>query len=505
MIPRLVIVRRIVQRVALAATVATLVAPAHHASAGAAASDSWCGLFMGARKIGYVSVSTRPAVWQGAPAIRLQSRSVATLTMMGSRVDQDVLMTGLCTTRMTPLVQDYVISSAGSRLKIHAVYRSRTIDCTVDSGGGVASKRSVAIPAGIRLVADSSMTQSASQARTGTSARLGFLNPVTLAVEPLTVRVEGSERIKLAGQPVECLRIRVGMSMGTFTSWETRSGETVRADMPLNMVMLRMPRRDALRADAPRPAFVRGGASGPVTAYAPPPDFAIATSLSAGRSIPNARSARRMRILLSGLTDEKSLIADGRQRWTRGANGAVTMTVTARTAPQAGRARRPVGAAALRVWLASGPYLETAAAPIRSAARQVCGGIGDVAQAATALCAWVHSRVTPDYGIGVPRSCVDVLKTGRGVCRDYATLFAGLARSAGIPTRLAGGIVCMGDRFFYHAWVECWAGDWFSLDPTLGGDFVDATHVKLAQGDVSAMYETMSVIGRLKVNVLSVE
>jgi hypothetical protein len=36
----------------------------------------------------------------------------------------------------------------------------------------------------------------------------------------------------------------------------------------------------------------------------------------------------------------------------------------------------------------------------------------------------------PDYTIGVPRSCKDVLQRPRGVCRDYATLFAGLARAS---------------------------------------------------------------------------
>ena len=503
--PHMQALRGVAPRFVAATALLALITPASRVLARPAASESWCGLFMGPRKIGYVSASTRPAVWHGSPALEFRSRSVATLTMMGSQVNQDVLMTGFCTTAMAPLVQDYVISSAGSRLRIHAVYHSRMIECTVDSGGGSASKRSVAIPAGLRLVADSSMTNSASHTRSGASVRLGFLNPVTLSVEPLEVRMEGPERVTLGGRPVDCLRTRVKMTMGTFTSWETRAGETVRADMPLNMAMLRMSRRDALRADAPRPAFVRTGANRQAAAYAPPADFAVATSLSAGRSIPNARSVRRMRIRLSGLMDDKNLLADGRQRWIREANGTITMTVTARTGSLAGRARRPVVAPAMRAWLASGPYLETGAAPIRRAAREACGVIDDAAPAAIALSAWVHSRMAPDYGIGVPRSCVDVLKSGRGVCRDYATLFAGIARSAGIPTRLAGGIVCMGDRFFYHAWVECWAGEWFTLDPTLGGDFVDATHIKLAQGDVSAMYETMSVIGRLKVKVLSVE
>jgi hypothetical protein len=97
------------------------------------------------------------------------------------------------------------------------------------------------------------------------------------------------------------------------------------------------------------------------------------------------------------------------------------------------------------------------------------------------------------------------MKRPRGVCRDYATLFAGIARAAGIPTRLAGGITYAQGKFFYHAWVECWVGQWVPFDATLNQDFVDATHVKFAQGDVNEMFNVANVIGRLKLSSVKAE
>ena len=94
-----------------------------------------------------------------------------------------------------------------------------------------------------------------------------------------------------------------------------------------------------------------------------------------------------------------------------------------------------------------------------------------------------------------------------GVCREYATLFAALARAAGIPTRLCGGVVYKEGELRYHAWNECRVtddpGGWIPFDATADGDFVDATHVKPSQGDVTDMYDFAAAVGRLKAQVIS--
>ena len=89
------------------------------------------------------------------------------------------------------------------------------------------------------------------------------------------------------------------------------------------------------------------------------------------------------------------------------------------------------------------------------------------------------------------------------MCRDYAILFGALARSSGIPTRVAAGLLYTDGAFYYHAWVECYVGKWMPFDATLPSDFVDATHIKLAEGDATAMFGLAKVIGSLKVHVES--
>ena len=53
----------------------------------------------------------------------------------------------------------------------------------------------------------------------------------------------------------------------------------------------------------------------------------------------------------------------------------------------------------------------------------------------------------------------DTLKTGTGICLDYASLSAAMLRSMGIPTKLMTGYV--GKDEVYHAWIMVYIdGTW---------------------------------------------
>jgi transglutaminase-like putative cysteine protease len=131
----------------------------------------------------------------------------------------------------------------------------------------------------------------------------------------------------------------------------------------------------------------------------------------------------------------------------------------------------------------------------------------------------------PETDIGVIRAASEVLTHPVGVCRDYAILFTALARAAGVPARVCGGIVYFRDGFYYHAWSEVGVQafrrsgvqessperpnartperlTWVAFDATLPTDFVDATHLKFAQGDPTAMFQAVRVVGQLKAEVL---
>src|SRR5262249_166402 len=151
----------------------------------------------------------------------------------------------------------------------------------------------------------------------------------------------------------------------------------------------------------------------------------------------------------------------------------------------------PVKNPQLAPYLQKAAYLDTDDAPIRETAAKLRGSASNAYRVASAIRDWVNQQMTPDASIGVPRPAAALEARRPGVCRDYATLYTAIARAAGVPTRLCGGIVYAEGRFFYHAWAESWVGQWVAFDPTLydpkGVDFVDATHIKFAQGDLTSI------------------
>ena len=76
------------------------------------------------------------------------------------------------------------------------------------------------------------------------------------------------------------------------------------------------------------------------------------------------------------------------------------------------------------------------------------------------------------------------------------------ARAAGVPTRLASGLVSWDGTFYYHAWCEVWDGArWIGVDSTTADKQLAANHVKLSDGDVERAF-TFTFLDRAKVEVL---
>jgi transglutaminase-like putative cysteine protease len=119
---------------------------------------------------------------------------------------------------------------------------------------------------------------------------------------------------------------------------------------------------------------------------------------------------------------------------------------------------------------------------------------------------WVDRNIRKRTALSLP-SAVDVLASREGECGELTVLFTALARAAGVPTRMAAGLVWSEDlqAFAYHAWPEVFVGRWVWTDPTFGQPVADATHLKLATGGVGDWQGVAVFLGRIRLEVLEVE
>ena len=136
-------------------------------------------------------------------------------------------------------------------------------------------------------------------------------------------------------------------------------------------------------------------------------------------------------------------------------------------------------------------------------AKTIVGDETDVAVAAKKIQLYVNHKMAPDASIAVLRDANEVLDSSRGVCRDYAILTATLMRAAGIPARLATGLVSWDGDFYYHAWVSIFDGKkWVGVDSTTDEAQISAAHVELAVGTVSEAF-TSPVLQHAIIKVVS--
>jgi transglutaminase-like putative cysteine protease len=163
----------------------------------------------------------------------------------------------------------------------------------------------------------------------------------------------------------------------------------------------------------------------------------------------------------------------------------------------------------MQPWLRSTAFVQADDTSMVRTAGTILGDQLQASQAAVLLESWVYRTLEKVPVAGVP-SATEVLASKRGDCNEHTTLYTALARSVGLPTRLAAGIVYSESifadgAFYYHAWPEVWLGDrWLAVDPTFGQAPADATHLKLVEGELDKQTELMGVIGRLRLSVVEV-
>lgn len=142
----------------------------------------------------------------------------------------------------------------------------------------------------------------------------------------------------------------------------------------------------------------------------------------------------------------------------------------------------------------------------------------DDAQKTEAIRAFVHTYITDKNLASGFATASEVARTKSGDCTEHAVLTAALLRAAGIPARVASGLVYAdlfsGERdvFAYHMWTQAAISTgkagrvWTDTDATLDRRF-DATHIALAitplkDGEFEAsMLGIVRVLGQLSIKI----
>jgi transglutaminase-like putative cysteine protease len=369
---------------------------------------------------------------------------------------------------------------------------SYRLTLAIDSGGGTRTETRELPEAPVlslnlsRLLANGGLVPGTTHTRT-------VLDPATLQSAVMTVTVGDRGVVRAMDTVIPAFRVETEFRGLKTTSWVTDTGEIVREESPLGLMTIREP-----------PERARGLAV---------PDRVKADLLQAAAVVPTMkgridepRDVRRLKLRLDGADVPAEELNGAGQT----ADGNVIEIVDPRSL-QPG----PLDVNVER-YLKPEPLIESDAHEIRAEAEKAVSGATDDRARAERLTRYVNGLLDKKPTVSLP-SAREVLRTKVGDCNEHTALFVAMARSVGMPARIAVGLVFMHGAFYYHAWPEVYIADpstllgarsqgfWLPVDPTLNQYPADATHLRLTRGGLDKQAVVLPLIGRLKMTVLDVE
>jgi transglutaminase-like putative cysteine protease len=459
------------------------------------ATEAWSGVYVGDQKIGYSVHRSAP---QEGGGLLLSERTNLRLVLLGQSNDlhlaTDVVIDADGT--LVSLVAQVRTEVQGLPVTLRAEGRraGRGLDIDVFQAGAKLTTMHLddvpAVPATLyRAVI-------ARNPEPGDRITIPFFSPLTLSNAEATVEViEHGEATFPDGTPTGAYRLRVdnsGQLLEVLVADDGTRLEEHEVEGGLGMRIVAETRVDALEKGWPD--------SGDAV------DLIALSSVPLDRRLPGGgRSLRRLVLKVDGPEAVDRLLARFHPEGWDLERRHLLLEVP--DPANSSSYTLPAVERSLSYWTRSTTFAPADHPEIIRTAGEILADDLDARSASRKLNSWVFANIKKVPVAGIP-SALEVLASRRGDCNEHTTLYTALARSVGIPTRVAAGVVYSESiyedgAFYYHAWPEVWLGDeWVPVDPTFGQFPADATHLKLVEGELDQQMELMAVIGRLSLSVV---
>jgi transglutaminase-like putative cysteine protease len=445
-------------------------------NAEAVAQDTWMGVYMQGRKIGYTHHRQVP----NDDGYRLEEESVLRLTVLDTvqtvrtRIDAEV--------DPEHALRSFSVSlkSGVGDLVARGTVEDGSVDLTMEAGGQT-DRRSFPLREPLFLPGTVRSSFSQGELEPGRERSFQVFDPSAMQNQPLRARVEEKETLEIRGRKIEAWRVRESFRGIEAVVWYDEQGRVVREEGPMGLAAVAEPRAEAVAG-----GWNEGDAF----------DLMAAVAVRVATPIEAPRERDRLRLRLAGIGDF-AVPSDARQAYRDG-----LLTIDRERPGEHGTFELPYRGQEWAPDLAATAFLQVDNPAVRNASTEILVGERDARRAAERLRRWVYTRVEKRPLASIPNA-VQVLDTMSGDCNEHAVLFAALARAAGLPARVVAGAVYMDGVFLYHAWNEVWLGTgWVTVDPTFDQMPADATHVKLLEGGPERHADLLSIIGRLEIEVV---
>jgi len=447
----------------------------------------WRGVYYRGEKIGFTVSQTRPT----ADGFEVQEDARLQMSLLGATTPAAIRTTAQFDGAFGLRAFQFSLDPGTGPVEVSGVVTGKHVSLTLKTVSG--TQREERDLDDVPVLGLSLPRRLASEGfKPGTRRQVVVFDPATMRAEPATVEVGRREIVHIASPlPVRMPAFRVDMTFAGLqtTAWVTDTGEVLREESPMGLMSVRE------APDVARRMAISRGVTGDLLEAS-----AVVPRNTTKQRIDDGRDVRRIRLRVEG-ADISGPDLQGTGQTVQGNVLEVRDARSIRAAaadPDLARYLRPE------------PLIESDDPAIRAAAAAAVLGVTDPRIAAERLTRSVNGMLDKKPTVSLP-SAREVLRTKVGDCNEHTALYVAMARSLGIPSRIAVGLAYTRGAFFYHAWPEVYIdegrgrGLWLPVDPTFNQFPADATHIRLARGGLDRQAVILPMIGRITMTIVDVE
>lgn len=450
--------------------------------------ESWFEFRFHNKKVGFVHAVDEPTTYEGRAAVHSMRRSLITVRRQDNVLRMEATTDAWSEPDGKPIRFTHLRMEAGAERKLEGTRDGNTLIVRVIVGGALSEKRhpltgEVYLSASLDHVFKKDM-------KVGKKLVAKAIIEEDGELRPFTAEVTGTEKTPEG----EAFVVESEVAGVKSRDLVLADGRTLRSTVArLGAEHIAKPREVAMALEDPADIF-------------------LAARLETGVQLPKTETLDELSFRLNGRSGEApAVLSDERQIPGKKKGGTLDLRVLA-VEPPSKPMKLPIKDPKLARYLSETPYEALKDERLIQASRAATEGSADAWEAATRINKFVYRHIKNKSLAQAFSTANEALESREGDCTEHAVLFSALAKIAGIPTRLATGLVYVGSKegiFGYHEWVEVWVGKWIPMDPTFGQDLADPTHIKFSQGisDAEGLREAgiaaAALFGDLELKVIS--
>ena len=430
------------------------------------------GVYFRKERIGYVKNRLIPS--PSGDSFSLYEDAFLHLNIMGEAHPIEMHITATLTQKLLLDTFTFELTSPFYQMKASGLVEDQNVVLTMSTGKGTI-KDTIHLKSRPFLPINHRAYLLKQDLQIGDKLKIPYFDPISLTGKDTVVEYNGLKKILIRGRIHVLHHFTESFAGVRVNTWIDETGKVIKEESPAGFIFLAEPEFMATDIETKGQDILRS-VSVPLQGAMPP--------------LNGLATLRYTLTLPEGV--ELDLHKD-RQRFADD-----LLTVTLEKYP----AGKPPVCSDQEKELAATPYIQSKNKAIAELSNSLVTNDQSQPEKVRILVDWVYQNLEKRPVIGIP-DALTTLQTRRGDCNEHASLFTALARSVGIPARVAAGVTFHEGAFFYHVWNEVCLGDkWLSLDTTKNQIPADLTHIKFVEGEIEDMIKIGALIGKLQIEVV---